>query len=32
MILVCLSLIAGLTIRGFTRLKKNKGDIVDKVE
>ena len=29
MILVCLSLIAGLTIRGFTRLKKNKGDTVD---
>jgi MFS superfamily sulfate permease-like transporter len=29
MILVCLSLIAGLAIKGFTRLKKNKGDTVD---
>ena len=29
MILVCLSLIAGLAIKGFTRLKKNKGDVVD---
>ncbi len=29
MILVCLSLIAGLTIKGYTRLKKNKRDTVD---
>ncbi len=32
MILVCLSLIAGLAIKGFTRLKKNKGDTVDQVD
>jgi hypothetical protein len=31
MILVCLSLIAGLTVKAYTRLKKNKGDIVDEV-
>jgi hypothetical protein len=29
MILVCLSLIAGLAIKAYTRLKKNKGDTVD---
>ena len=29
MILVCLSLIAGLAIRGFTRLKKTEGDTVN---
>ena len=32
MILVCLSLIAGLAIKGFNRMKQNKGDIVDDVE
>lgn len=32
MILVCLSLIAGLTIKAYTRLKKNKGDTVDQVD
>ena len=32
MILVCLSLIAGLTVKAFSRLKKNKGDVVDSVE
>ena len=32
MILVCLSLIAGLAIKGFTRLKKHKGDKVDEIE
>ena len=32
MILVCLSLIAGLTVKAYTRLKKNKGDAVDQVD
>ncbi|MDX1778485.1 MAG: hypothetical protein R3339_06365 [Thermodesulfobacteriota bacterium] len=32
MILVCLSLIAGLTVKAYTRLKKNKGDTVDHVD
>jgi hypothetical protein len=32
MILVCLSLIAGLTVKAYTRLKKNKEEIVDKLE
>ena len=32
MILVCLSLIAGLTAKAYTRLKKNKGDVADEVE
>jgi len=32
MILVCLSLIAGLTVKAFTRLKKNKGDVLDTLE
>jgi len=32
MILVCLSLIAGLTVKAYTRLKKNKGVVVDKVK
>jgi MFS superfamily sulfate permease-like transporter len=32
MILVCLSLLAGLTVKAYTRLKKNKEEIVDKLE
>ena len=32
MILVCLSLIAGLTIKAFTRLKKNKEGTTDEID
>ena len=32
MILVCLSLIAGLTIKAYTRLKRNKDDAREKLE
>ena len=32
MILVCLSLLAGLTIKAYTRLKRNKEDTAGKVE
>jgi MFS superfamily sulfate permease-like transporter len=32
MILVCLSLIAGLTVKAYTRLKKNKEDALEKLE
>ena len=32
MILVCLSLIAGLAIKAYTRLKGNKGDALEKPE
>jgi energy-coupling factor transporter transmembrane protein EcfT len=32
MILVCLSLIAGLTVKAYTRLKKNKGNAVGQVD
>ena len=32
MILVCLSLIAGLIIKAYTRLKGNKGDALEKPE
>ena len=32
MILVCLSLIAGLTVKAYTRLKGSKGDVLEKPE